>query len=93
MTTLKQAIIEALTKAAVEEPTQAAAASLADDLLDGVGAIAKFMYGADTPKNRRRIYHLHATKQIPTFRMGNRVQARPSRLVRHIEELENARAA
>jgi hypothetical protein len=67
--------------------------ALADDLLLGVGSIAEFIYGNDSQKNRRRVYHLHATGQLPTFRMGNRVSARKYRLVRHVEELEDARAA
>ena len=42
--------------------------ALADDLLVGARAISRFMFG--TTKERRRVYWLVETGQIPTFRLG-----------------------
>jgi hypothetical protein len=38
--------------------------------LRGAGEIAREVFGRDTDKNRRRIYHLHATRRLPTWRDG-----------------------
>jgi excisionase family DNA binding protein len=58
--------------------------NLADDLLDGVPAIAAFL---GLPQ--RRIYDLVEKKKIPAFKMGGgRWSARKSTLCAHIEKLE-----
>jgi hypothetical protein len=49
-TVLKEAL---LSGAAPETPTE----PTASDLLRGAGAIVTELYGADTPANRRRLYH------------------------------------
>jgi hypothetical protein len=56
---------------------------LADDLLHGAGAIAEFL-----GVNKRRVYHLHETRVIPSFNLGNVVCARRSALRQHIARLE-----
>jgi hypothetical protein len=57
--------------------------TLANDLLDGMPAIAKF-YGC----TERRGYYLAENKLIPAFKMGEKWQARKSTLKRYIENLE-----
>jgi hypothetical protein len=44
---------------------------LASDLLFGAGAIAKDLFGEDTEKNRRRVYHLHEKRRLPTWKNGD----------------------
>jgi hypothetical protein len=53
---------------------------LADDLLRGAKAIAKHIYGTDRPAFARRIFHLHAQRELPTFKVGNFICARKSEL-------------
>jgi excisionase family DNA binding protein len=58
--------------------------ALADDLLDGVTAIAAF-----TGFTERKIYHLAEKGQLPLFKLGERKWcARKSTLRAHIERLE-----
>jgi hypothetical protein len=66
---------------------------LADDLLIGAGAIAKEVFGADTKRDRRRIYHLHETGALPTFFLGGQLALRLSALSKKIDESERARMA
>jgi hypothetical protein len=42
--------------------------ALAEDLLWGAGAIARELFGKATTENKRRVYHLHETGQLPTWR-------------------------
>jgi hypothetical protein len=53
---------------------------LADDLLVGAPAIARFVFGGDGPAKVRRTYHLAAAKEIPTFKLGALLAARKSTL-------------
>jgi hypothetical protein len=65
--------------------------TLADDLLEGAGEIARFMFGDNNAKSRRRVYHLAAADRndrLPVFRMGNQIFARKSTLLRSITERE-----
>ena len=69
--------------------------TLADDLLQGAGEIARFFYGDDSPKNRRRIYHLIQQRSdcLPIFRLGSQIYARKSKIMKSIatsEELSRA---
>ena len=62
---------------------------LANDLLDGVSAIATF-----TGLPERRIYYLAEKGLLPLFKIGDRKwQGRKSTLRRHIDVLEAAEAA
>ncbi len=58
---------------------------LADDLLEGADEIAAFMGW-----NRRRVFYAAERKLIPIFRIGNRLSARKSKLLQHVEDLEKA---
>jgi len=57
------------------------------DLLHGAAAIAEHL-----SLSRARVYHLHASKALPTFQMGAIVCARRSTLAKHFAEQE-AKAA
>jgi hypothetical protein len=55
---------------------------LADDLLVGAPAIAKFVFGSDDVAAVRRTYHLAGTKNLPTFKLGALLAARKSTLLK-----------
>ena len=65
--------------------------TLAEDLLRGADAIAIFVFG--DVKQRRKVYYYasEAKVRMPTFRMGNVICARKSRLLDWIEQQEAAR--
>lgn len=62
-------------------------ADLSDDLLQGAGEIAKFVFG-DRQK-RRQVYYLAQTSRLPIFKLGITICARRSRLLAWIESQEN----
>lgn len=66
-------------------------ANLAEDLLHGAEAIACFVFG--DAKYRRKIYYYatDAKLRMPTFRIGNVICARKSKLLEWIEMQETAR--
>jgi hypothetical protein len=41
------------------------------DIVCGAGPIAELVYGANTAKNRRRVYYAAEQNIIPTFKWGN----------------------
>ncbi|KAB2761989.1 helix-turn-helix transcriptional regulator [Brucella anthropi] len=61
--------------------------NLSNDMLVGAKAIADF-----TGFGTRTVYHLAATGSLPTFKVGDLVCARKTKLIDFIEALE-ARAA
>ena len=61
--------------------------TLAEDFLEGGGAIAQFMFG-DRSK-RRKVYHLIQKGALPVFRLGATICARPSTLVAWVAEQES----
>jgi hypothetical protein len=63
-------------------------AVLADDLLVGANAIAEFMFG--TAKERRRVYWLVETGQLPVFKYRTTICARKSTILRDVELRERA---
>ena len=65
-------------------------APLADDILEGAAQIAAFLFG--DVKQRRRVYWLAQNRNMPTFRIGQSICARPSTLRRWIAEQEAAGA-
>jgi hypothetical protein len=65
---------------------QASEPPIHDDLLDGASEIAAFLFG-DT-RQRRRVYHLAETRQLPVFRLGQTLCARKSVLRATIEAQE-----
>jgi hypothetical protein len=68
--------------------SKSAMPSLADDLLDGVPAIAAYL-GVD----ERRAYYLVQSKQIPAFKLGSKWTARKSSINRQIDAYERGEVA
>jgi hypothetical protein len=67
--------------------------NLADDLLYGAEAIAEFLFGDEDErrkKNRRKVYGLVESGQLPVFRWGAILCARKSTIVRDIATRERA---
>ena len=62
--------------------------ALADDLLRGADDIALFVFG--DVKQRRKVYYYasEAKVRMPTFRMGNVICARKTKLIEWIEHQE-----
>jgi hypothetical protein len=60
---------------------------LADDLLRGAEDIAEFIFG--DRRQRRKIYHIVETSNLPTFRLGGILCGRKSALMRWIEAQES----
>jgi hypothetical protein len=67
-----------------------ASSDFAEDLLQGADAIAQFLWG--NPALRRRVYHLVATSNLPTFKLGSMICARKSVLLGWIEQQEDRHA-
>jgi hypothetical protein len=59
--------------------------NLADDVLRGAQEIADFL---GKKANRRRVYHLKATSNLPTYKEGGMICARKSVLLAWIERQE-----
>jgi hypothetical protein len=62
-------------------------ADFSKDLLRGADAIAAFLYGGS--EQRRKIYHLAATSNLPVFKLGSMICARKSVLLKWIEDQES----
>jgi excisionase family DNA binding protein len=60
-----------------------AAPSLADDLLDGVPAIAAYL-----GLSERRTYYLLESGQLPAFKIGSKWAGRKSTYLSHFDKLE-----
>jgi hypothetical protein len=60
---------------------------LAEDLLCGADEIARFLFGPN--ESRRKVYYLVACTRLPVFRLGTRLCARRSVLLRWITAQEN----
>jgi hypothetical protein len=58
----------------------------AQDLLRGAEEIALFLFG--DRKQRRRVYHLIATSNLPVFKLGSMICARKSVLLKWIADQE-----
>jgi len=65
--------------------------ALAADLLRGADALAQFLFG--DKKERRKIYHLAATSNLPVFKIGSMICARKSILLNWIAEQESRHTA
>lgn len=64
-----------------------------DPVIVGAENIALVIYGEAEGKregNIRRIYHAISKKELPTFKLGGRVHARRSTILRWIEQQESA---
>lgn len=62
--------------------------NLADDLMVGAKPIAKFM-----GLTERQIFYMAEIRQLPIFKIGNKLAARKSKLRQHLTELESGQAA
>jgi hypothetical protein len=60
------------------------------DLLKGANAIARFLY---VDGDRRQVYHLAATSQLPVFKLGSMICARKSVLLKWIADQEEQHAS
>ena len=49
---------------------------ISDDMLRGADEIAEFFYG--DKEQRRKVYHLVATSNLPVFKLGSMICARRS---------------
>lgn len=58
------------------------------NILEGAEAIAEFLFG--DRKRARSVYHYARTAQLPVFRLGSNICARPSRLEAWIKDQEDA---
>jgi hypothetical protein len=63
----------------------------AQDLLRGADEIAQFLYG--DREQRRKVYHLVATSNLPVFKLGSMICARKSVLLRWIKDQEDRHAS
>ncbi len=62
---------------------------LANDLLRGAEAIAHYLFG--DPGERRKVYHLAGSSNVPIFKLGSMICARKSVLRKWIEDQEERR--
>ena len=60
---------------------------LADDLLRGADEIAAFIFGSKA--NRRKVYYLAECSRLPVFRLGARLCARRTVLIKWIAGQES----
>jgi len=60
---------------------------LATDILRGADELAQFLFGSRD--QRRKVYHLAATSNLPVFKLGSMICARKSILLKWIIEQEN----
>ena len=66
---------------------------LAGDLLRGAGAIAEEVLGSRSQKNKRKIYHMHEHRQLPTWMEGNQIISTRSAIRQHYSDKQRAAAA
>jgi hypothetical protein len=66
---------------------------IADDLLWGAGAIAYEIFGSNTEQTRRRVYHLHEKRLLPTAKNGGTLIARRSQLQQALQADQMEKAA
>ena len=62
----------------------------AKDMLRGAETISAWLYG--NSGQRRKVYHLVATSNIPIFKLGSMICARKSVLLRWVETQEGRHA-
>ena len=58
--------------------------TLANDLLYGADAIARYMFGDDARKYRRRVYYLVSQGYLPVTRLGDEIIGRKSEIERRL---------
>jgi hypothetical protein len=62
--------------------------ALAGDVLEGAAAIAEFLWAKSGPRERRRVYWLVETGQLPVFYYNQLICARKTTLLRDIAQRE-----
>ncbi len=65
-------------------------AAFARDMLRGAEEIAQFLFG--DARQRRKIYHLAASSNLPVFKLGSMICARKSVLLEWVGEQERRHA-
>ncbi|TXN75098.1 helix-turn-helix domain-containing protein [Methylobacterium sp. WL18] len=68
--------------------TEDAPAALAGDMIEGAGPIAKFLFGAQDAKARRKIYHIIEHHDFPSFKIGGKIFARRTAILAWVAEKE-----
>lgn len=63
---------------------------LASDVLRGAAAIAEELFDNRSQKFRRKVYHLHSRRALPTWIEGNRVVSTWSALRQHYATKQEA---
>jgi hypothetical protein len=63
---------------------------LAADILRGADDLALFLFG--DKKDRRKVYHLASTSNLPVFKLGSMICARKSILLKWIADQESSHA-
>lgn len=66
---------------------------LANDLLRGAGELAEELFDNRSQKFHRKVYHLHARRQIPTWIEGNQIVSTRSALRQHYATKQEAAMA
>ena len=61
-----------------------------EDMLRGAAAIAEYLFGST--KERRKVFHLVATSNLPVFKLGSMICARKSVLVEWVRQQEERHA-
>lgn len=77
----------------ITRPSGANGETLPGDILVGAQEMAVFLYGESegtTETSVRRIYHAINRGEIPTFKIGGKIHARKSAILKLIEEQERA---
>jgi hypothetical protein len=60
------------------------------DMLRGADELAEFLFGSKS--QRRKVYHLAATSNLPVFKLGSMICGRKSVILRWIEVQEDRHA-
>lgn len=61
-----------------------------EDMIEGAGSIAKFVFGSE--KERRKIYHIFERHDFPAFKIGGKLYARKSSILKWLAEKEQRAA-
>jgi hypothetical protein len=77
--------VAALRALAQHQSTGTSTMTVNEDLLIGASAIAVELCGTDTASARRRVYHLHRERAIPTFKFAGQLAATRSGLRQYFD--------
>ena len=68
-------------------------AGLSDDVIRGAAALAEELFDNRSQKFRRKVYHLHARRALPTWIEGNQIVSTRSALRQHYATKQEAATA